>query len=109
MEFKAREFSNFSPYISFAPGADVSIKLHLCPVLSYYADNKTSVEVSGNTISECLHNLTIQIPALNKFIETPDASRIIHIYINKDDTAIEDLNQSVKDGDEVRLVFFLDG
>ena len=87
----------------------MSIKLKLCPVLSYYADNKTSVEVSGNTISECLHNLNIQIPALNKFIETPDPARILHIYLNKDDTALQELTTPVKDGDEVRLVFFLDG
>jgi molybdopterin converting factor small subunit len=87
----------------------VSIKLKLCPVLSYYAGNKTSVEVIGKTISECLHNLVTQLPSLNKFIEIPDSARIIHIYLNKEDTAIEDLNQSVKDGDEVRLVFFLDG
>jgi molybdopterin converting factor small subunit len=87
----------------------VSIKLKLCPVLSYYAGNKTSVEVIGKTISECLHNLVTQLPSLNKFIEIPDSARILHIYLNKEDTAIEDLNQSVKDGDEVRLVFFLDG
>lgn len=87
----------------------MSIKLKLCPVLSYYAGNKTSVEVIGKTISECLHNLVTQLPSLNKFIEIPDSARILHIYLNKEDTAIEDLNQSVKDGDEVRLVFFLDG
>ena len=87
----------------------MSIKLHLCPVLSYYADNKTSVEVSGNTIGECIYNLAEQFPALNKFIETPDPCRISHILINKEEAATEDLTRSVKDGDEIRLEFFLDG
>ena len=74
----------------------MSIKLNLCPVLSYYAGNKTSVEVSGNTISECLHNLVTQIPSLNKFVEIPDSARILHIYLNKDDTAIEDLTNPLR-------------
>ncbi|MFZ0033361.1 MAG: hypothetical protein WAK60_00040, partial [Sedimentisphaerales bacterium] len=80
----------------------MSITLHLCQVLSYYASNKTSFEVSGNTVSECLHNLAMQFPALNKFIETPDPCRIIHIHINKEEAATEDLTRSVKDGDEIR-------
>ena len=87
----------------------MSIKLKLCPVLSYYAGNKTSVEVIGKTISECLHNLVTQIPSLNKFVGIPDSARILHIYLNKDDTELQDPTTPVKDGDEVRLVFFLDG
>jgi len=87
----------------------MSIKLRLCPVLSYYADNKTSVEVSESTIGECLHMLAIQFPGLNRFIDIPDPCRVIHIYINKGINPIEDLTTHVKDGDEIRLVFFLDG
>ena len=87
----------------------MSIKLRLCPVLSYYADNTTSVEVSGNTVSECLHNLVTQIPSLNKFVGIPDSARILHIYLNKDDTELQDLTTPVKNGDEVRLIFSLDG
>jgi len=87
----------------------MNITLHLCQVLSYYANNQPSVEVTGNTVSECLHNLATQFPTLNKFIETPDPCRIIHIHINKEEAATEDLTRSVKDGDEIRLEFFLDG
>ena len=87
----------------------MSIKLHLCQVLSYYANNQPSVEVSGNTVRECMNNLATQFPALNKFIETPNPCRIIHIHINNEEAATEDLTRSVKDGDEIRLECFLDG
>ena len=87
----------------------MSIKLQLCPVLSYYADNKKSVDVSGNTVIECLHNLTTQFPALKTLIETPIPARVVHIYINTENNPIEDLTAPVKNGDEIRLVFFLDG
>ena len=56
-----------------------------------------------------MNNLATQFPALNKFIETPDPCRIIHIHINNEEAATEDLTRSVKDGDEIRLEFFLDG
>ncbi|MDD5287885.1 MAG: hypothetical protein PHY28_02065 [Dehalococcoidales bacterium] len=59
------------------------IKLRLCQILSYYADNRQLVEVNGNTVSECLNNLATQFPDIRKMMET------------------------VKEGDELKLIFHM--
>ncbi len=81
------------------------VKLHLCQVLSYYADNHSSIEVNGNTVAECLDNLAAQFPDLRKVMETVKLGGNISVFMNQEDTDIEDLSKTIKEGDELNLIF----
>lgn len=82
------------------------IKLCLCQILSYYANNQPTVEVNGNTVRECLDDLVTRFPNLNKVIEMGKTAGLVNIYIsNNKGNAIEDLSQPVKDGDELNVAF----
>ena len=84
----------------------MTIKLHLCQILSYYANNQPTVEVNGNTVKECLDDLATMFPDLNKVIEMGKPAGLVNIYIsNNKGNAIEDLSQPVKDGDELNVAF----
>ena len=84
----------------------MTIKLCLCQILSYYANNQPTVEVNGNTVKECLDDLATKFPNLNKVIGIGKPVGVINIYVsNNKGNAIEDLSQPVKDGDELNVAF----
>ena len=66
----------------------------------------TTVEVSGNTVGECLHHLVKQLPAIKKKIFNKDDKLLdwICIFVNWKDTFPEPLAKPVKDGDEIHIM-----
>jgi len=85
----------------------VSVKLNIAPILSYYAGNQKSVEVKGNTVGECLDYLIRQFPDLKVIIDTQSGkpAGFITIFLNKENAATQDMNKSVKDGDELSVEY----
>jgi adenylyltransferase/sulfurtransferase len=87
--------------------AGMSIKVKLDPVLSYYANNQQSAEVNGNTVGDCLDHLTKQFPNLKRVMYTEDGKLVssIAVYINGKDAYPDGLSKTVKDGDELSIIF----
>ena len=84
----------------------MTIKLHLCQILSYYANNQPTVEVNGDTVKECLYDLAKKFPELSKVMKIDNEINLVNIYVsNNEGNAIEDLSRSLIDGDELNVAF----
>lgn len=63
------------------------------------------VEVSGNTVGECLNNLVKQQPTIKKTVFDEEGNlRYLIILVNRKFIFPEKLAKVVKDGDEISLV-----
>ena len=84
----------------------MSVKLNIGSVLSYYTDNRSSVEVKGNTVGECLDYLIGKFPDLRIIIDTQSGklAGFIAVSLNKESAAPQDMDP-VKDGDELSIEF----
>ncbi len=69
------------------------------------------VEVSGSTVGECLNHLVKQFPGMKKQLltKTGSLSENIIISVNGESPYPEQLAKPVKDGDELNVVFIIDG
>lgn len=80
----------------------MSARLHISKILSYYTNNRKYIDVTGDTISECLDYLVKECPGLLNIVQSQDGSiaSYIAVYINRDSDTPERLDKPVKDGDE---------
>ena len=69
------------------------------------------VEVSGSTVGECINHLVKQFPDINRqlFTKTGSLYENIIISVNGESAYPEQLAKSVKDGDELNIVFMISG
>ena len=89
--------------------AMANIKLHLDHYLSYFANNQRIVIVSGNTVYECINDFVSRFPELRKVIGIEPSSSIINVYLEKEETAVENFARPVKEGDDLYLMFISGG
>ena len=89
----------------------MSIEMQLPSIFSRYSDDKTSIEVKGSTIGECLRDLAQQYPKLAKILLNKDGS-LLHTYdvfINGESAYPDEMNKPVKDGDKLHIVPIIHG
>ncbi|MFC1943768.1 hypothetical protein ACFLWO_04260 [Chloroflexota bacterium] len=84
---------------------EMSIKINIDPHLLENHSNNTVVEVSGNTIGECLGHLVKQLPTIKNVIFDKDGnlSFATAISVNLEALWIDKLAEPVKDGDEISI------
>ena len=71
-----------------------------------YADNKTVMTVSGNTVGECLQDMANQYPELGKIFlnENGNVLHSFDIYINGKSAYPNEIKKPVSDGDKINIV-----
>ncbi len=74
-------------------------------------NNMEVVEVSGNTVGDCLNHLVKQFPGIEKMLFAKDSKLLGYasIYVNGEDAYPEELAKPVKDGDELRILYVIGG
>jgi len=84
----------------------MSVKIYFASSLLSYVNNEKTVEVTGNTVSECLNQLVKQFPAVEKMLFARKGRLLGHvgIYINGKDAYPKELTKPVKDGDELYVL-----
>ena len=95
----------------------VKVKIPLSYVQSFTDDTDfvqlslDVVEVSGNTVGECLNQLVTQFPGMKKQLFTKSGNLFDNIIISVNGISAypEQLAKSVKDGDELKIVFMISG
>ena len=89
----------------------MSVKVHIHPFLINITDNKDLHEVEGNTVRECLENLTEKYPDLKEWLFAKDGNlnHMFEIFINMESTGPDGLTRPVVDGDEIHLVIIIAG
>ncbi len=89
----------------------MSIEVNLPPLLQTLADGMKQIDVSGNTVGECLEAMVKRYPGLKERLFTTGGkiSRGLNIYINGEGVYPDVLARPVKDGDKIHLAYLIFG
>ena len=84
-------------------GLSIKINLHQ---LQSHTNYRNIIEVSGDTVGQCLNHLVKQFPAIKGeiFDEDGEVLTSVHILVNKEGTFPEELAKPVKDGDVIDII-----
>lgn len=88
-----------------------SVKININPFLTHITNNQSAVDVSGNTIGQCLEQLVTRFPELKKWLYKKDGklSDLVDIYLNGESSFPLELSKLVKDGDELHIIVIISG
>ena len=89
----------------------MSVNVEISPIFGRYTDNVLNMKVKGKTVRECLHDLVKQFPDLKKMLLDKDGN-LMHSYdyfINGESAYPMDMNQPLKDGDKLNILFVIHG
>lgn len=94
----------------FDEKTEVSIKINLHR-LQNHTNYRNIVEVSGNTVGQCLDHLIKQFPAIKEEILDEDGEVLasIHIFVNNEGTFPKELAKPVEDGDVIDIIPLIAG
>ncbi|MFC2072709.1 MoaD/ThiS family protein [Chloroflexota bacterium] len=89
----------------------MGIKIVIPSVLRPFTNNMEVVEVKGSSVSGCLDHLVKQFPDIEKrlFAENDELNSYVGIYVNGENAYAEGLAKPVEDGDELHIVYIVDG
>ena len=87
------------------------VKWNLYPWLNAAAGGIKAVEVKGETIGECLDRVDDMFPGIKERLMNQEGSvrPYIFILLNGVNTYPEELLMPVKNGDEISIIFQIDG
>ena len=85
----------------------MSIKVVIPSYLQPYTDNRETVEVTGCTIGECFNSLAEQHPGIRTmlFDKEEKLHSYVGTYINGEDAFPNELSRTIKDGDEIHVIY----
>ena len=85
----------------------MSIKVLIPSLLYKYTDNKEAVEVSADTVQDCIDALRDRYPELERWLyRGGKVATFVHIGVNNKKASVDD---KVKDGDEVKIMLATGG
>ena len=92
-------------------GAALSITLNIYKGLCVYTDGLEKLEVTGETIGECLKDLIDRYPNMQNALFDAKGKLLgyIKIYLNRVSTSPDELKKPVKDGDEIHIQMIITG
>jgi molybdopterin converting factor small subunit len=89
----------------------MSVEIFLSPTLQTLVDDLPVVDVSGNTLGECLNDLLQKYPQLKAVLldTNLELRRDYMIYINGENAYPEESSRPLKNGDKLNLMSFFVG
>lgn len=89
----------------------MSIKINVSLFLHQYTDGREVVEVNGSTVGQCLDHLVKQFPSTKQWLFDNNGKlhSYVDLYVNGRSTYPEELATPVKSGDELYILFMVDG
>lgn len=93
----------------------MSISVIIPPGLQVFTGNLDEVETTGNTIGECLENISAQYPMFGKtiFFDKKNLFNFgpnkVSVFLNGEDAYPDELVKSVKDGDTIQILYSISG
>ena len=85
----------------------MSVKIIIPIALRQYAENRDSVELSGQNIGELLNNLMQKFPNMKKHLFSEDGQirNFVNVYVNDDDIRyLENNATQLKEGDVISII-----
>lgn len=86
----------------------MSVIMNVPSNLRQFTNGQAVVEVNGKTIGECLNDLARKFPGIEMGLFDKDG-KLLHyldVYVNLESSYPEELEKSVKDGDELHVTLF---
>ena len=89
----------------------MSIRLAIPTYLQPFTNNLEVVEVDGRTVGECLEHLVTQFSGMEEklFTRSGNLHGYVGIYLNGMDCYPGELAKTVKDGDELYILYIIGG
>lgn len=89
----------------------MSVSVQLTPSLANYANNISTISVTGKTTGECLSDLVKQFPSLSEIIfgNNGKLQSYIAVFLNNQSAYPDELAKTVSDGDTIDLVLVISG
>ena len=89
----------------------MSIVINIHKTHRQFTDGMELVEVEGNTVGECLKNLTTKFPKMKDaiFDKKGRLLNVVEIYVNMESAYPDELKKKVKDGDKIHVALMLAG
>ena len=89
----------------------MSIKINVSLFLHQYTNGREVVEVNGSTVGQCLDHLVKQFPGIKQWLFDNNGKlhSYITLYVNGRSAYPEELAKPVKSGDELNILFMVDG
>ena len=89
----------------------MSIKIDIPSFMQPFTNNVEIAEVNGSTVGECFNHLFEQFPATKKWVLSEKGEWFVDVIIalNGKNAYPEQLAKPVKDGDELHIIFLVDG
>jgi molybdopterin converting factor small subunit len=89
----------------------MSIEVEIAHVFRSYFGGKKNVTAEGNTVGECLDDLSNKYPMTKNMIVDSSGSitNRFEIYLNGESTYETGLSTPVKEGDKIDLVYIIHG
>ncbi len=87
------------------------VKVHIHKIHRVHTGNRAAVEVSGETLRECLAQLVSLYPGMREVIFESEGvlSPTVEIYVNYRTVYPEGLEKRLSSGDQVHLALLLAG
>ncbi|MCH8982167.1 MoaD family protein [candidate division KSB1 bacterium] len=85
----------------------MSVEIIIPLVLRQYAENRDSVNLSGQNIGELLDNLMQKFPNMKKHLFSEDGQirNFVNVYVNDDDIRyLENSETQLKEGDVISII-----
>jgi molybdopterin converting factor small subunit len=89
----------------------MSVTVEMSSFFGIYTNNTLEIKVEGKTVGECLQSLAVQFPKLKRLLLNEDGSlkRTYDYFINGQNVYPKDMNQPLKDGDKLNLLYVIHG
>ena len=89
----------------------MGIRVHITSHLHHHTNNTDMAKVKGNTVVECLAQLAVEFPGIEKelFNEKGELSNILEVFVNRRSLYPDGLTKAVKDGDEIHITLLMVG
>ncbi len=89
----------------------MSVNIEMSSFFGLYTNNTLETKVEGKTVRECLHDLVTQFPKLGRLLLDKDGNlqRTYDYFINGQNVYPKKMDQPLKDGDKLNLLYVIHG
>jgi molybdopterin synthase sulfur carrier subunit len=89
----------------------MSVQIDIPPFLRDITDDAKMVNVSGDTVGECLENFIEQFPESKDFLFDKDGKllKYLDVYVNGKSAYPEELTKKVNNGDKISILYLIIG
>jgi len=85
--------------------------VNLSAGLAHAAGGLEVINATGNTVGECLENIIVQFPKIGEQLLNKEGKvrSYVLILLNGENVYPDELSKRVKNGDEISILFIVDG